>query len=68
MTNNDNILNALTRIFNAIYNDEPKDEILAYINRVYTILGGEFEEEESDESEIQASEEKEEIKFEEIVV
>jgi len=66
--NNDNILNALTRIFNAIYNDEPKDEILAYINGVYTILGGEFEEEENDESEIQASEEKEEIKFEEIVV
>ena len=66
--NNDNILNALTRIFNAIHNDDPKDEILAYINGVYTILGGEFEEEEHDESEIQTSEEKEEIKFEEIVV
>jgi len=66
--NNDNILNALTRILNAIHNDEPKDEVLAYINGVYTILGGEFEEEEDDDSEIQTSEEKEEIKFEEIVI
>lgn len=61
---NSNILNVLHRVINMVNTDRPKEQVIEFIIGAAIAFGGE----EDDEPEIQTSEEKEEIKFEEIVV